>query len=71
MVRPGRERLCGDVEIDETFIGGVKRGSRGKLNKIPVAIAAEIRGKYLFSELRLRQDLLLLGRFGDDLLRGF
>ena len=44
MVRPGRERLCGDVEIDETFIGGVKRGGRGKLNKIPVAIAAEIRG---------------------------
>lgn len=44
MVRPGRERLCGDVEVDEAFIGGVRRGSRGKLNKIPVAIAAEIRG---------------------------
>lgn len=44
MVRPGRERLSGDVEVDEAFIGGVKRGSRGKKDKIPVAIAVEIRG---------------------------
>ena len=44
MVRPGRERLCGDVEVDEAFIGGVKRGRSGKKHKIPVAIAAEIRG---------------------------
>ncbi len=29
MVRPGRELLSGDVEVDETFVGGVKPGKRG------------------------------------------
>lgn len=29
MVRPGRDRLCGTIEVDETFIGGGKRGTRG------------------------------------------
>ena len=28
MVRPGRERLSGRVEVDETWIGGVERGTR-------------------------------------------
>ena len=26
MVRPGRERLTGRVEVDQTFIGGVEEG---------------------------------------------
>ena len=30
MVRPGRELLSGDVEVDETFIGGVKPGKRAR-----------------------------------------
>ena len=30
MVRPGRERLNGDVETDESFFGGVKPGKRGR-----------------------------------------
>ena len=29
LVRPGRERLQGDVEVDETFIGGEEPGLRG------------------------------------------
>jgi hypothetical protein len=29
MVRPGRDRLRGRVEVDETFTGGVEEGARG------------------------------------------
>jgi transposase-like protein len=46
MVRPGREALTGDVEVDETFVGGVEEGGgrRHIGSKALVAIAAEIRG---------------------------
>lgn len=46
MVRPGRESLTGDVEVDETFVGGVEEGGgrRHIGSKALVAIAAEIRG---------------------------
>jgi len=30
MVRPGRDRLSGTIEVDETFIGGKKPGKRGR-----------------------------------------
>lgn len=30
MVRPGRERLGGAVEVDETYVGGAGRGSHGR-----------------------------------------
>lgn len=43
MVRAGRERLSGTVEVDETFIGGPRSGrpGRGALGKVLVAIAVE------------------------------
>jgi hypothetical protein len=43
MVRPGRERLAGVVEVDEVFIGGVRPriGGRSSLGKTLVLIAAE------------------------------
>ena len=43
MVRPGRERLTGRVEVDETFVGGEEEGVRGRqtLKKALVVIAAE------------------------------
>lgn len=43
MVRPGREMLGGDVEVDESLIGGVKPGKRGRgaAGKVLVAIAVE------------------------------
>ena len=47
MVRPGRDRLSGQIEVDETFLGGVDRGKgRRELGakKALVVIAAEIRG---------------------------
>jgi transposase-like protein len=43
MVRPGRELLTGTVEVDETLIGGVKPGKRGRsaVGKALVVIAVE------------------------------
>ncbi len=47
MVRPGRDRLSGQVEVDETFVGGVSEGPRGRGSegKALIAIAAEEDGK--------------------------
>ena len=43
MVRPGRDRLAGKVEVDETLLGGVAEGPRGRGShgKALVAIAAQ------------------------------
>ncbi len=43
MVRPGREKLNGTVEVDETYIGGERPGKRGRGadNKTLVIIAVE------------------------------
>jgi transposase-like protein len=47
MVRPGRDRLNGVVEVDEAFIGGPRPGKRGRgaAGKSLVMIAAEADGK--------------------------
>jgi len=44
MVRPGRDRLAGIVEVDETFIGGPQPGKRGRgaAGKTLVLIAAQV-----------------------------
>lgn len=46
MVFPGRSRLSGEVEVDETFMGGVRRGVRGRgaAGKTLVLMAVEVRG---------------------------
>jgi len=43
MVRPGRERLRGEVEVDETFIGAPEPGRHGRriIDKTLVVVAAE------------------------------
>jgi transposase-like protein len=46
LVRPGRDRLSGTVEVDETFIGGEEaglRGGRAKGKKLLVGVAVEVR----------------------------
>jgi len=55
MVRPGRERLSGTVEVDETYIGGKKPGKRGRgaEGKTLVAIAVEDKGKTEIGRIRL------------------
>lgn len=47
MVRSGRDRLSGRVEVDETFLGGVAEGPRGRGSegKALVVIAAQEDGK--------------------------
>jgi hypothetical protein len=47
MVRLGRDQLTGEVEVDETYVGGVgvKVRGRGARGKAIVAIAAEVRGR--------------------------
>lgn len=49
MVRPGRDRLSGRVEVDETFVGGEISGLRGRSagGKTLVAIAAQEKGRGL------------------------
>jgi transposase-like protein len=56
MVRPGRDRLQGRVELDELFVGGIEEGVRGRQTetKALVAVACEERGKGI-GRIRLRR----------------
>ena len=56
MVRPGRDRLTGEVEVDETFVGGAEPGGgrRHVGKKALVAVAAEVRGPAI-GRIRLRR----------------
>lgn len=56
MVRPGRDQLSGEVEVDEAYIGGTN-------NKQLVGVAAEIRGKGI-GRIRMQK---LAGRTSEDL----
>ncbi|HOC73374.1 MAG TPA: IS1595 family transposase [Candidatus Hydrogenedentes bacterium] len=58
MVRPGRERLHGVVEVDETYVGGVSSGGkqgRGAGKKEVVVIALEMRAPKGFGRVRMRR----------------
>lgn len=56
MVRPGRDRISGTIEVDETYIGGKTAGKRGRGadGKILVVIAAQIDGKRI-GRIRLKR----------------
>src|SRR5271157_2323824 len=56
MVRPGRGLLSGTIEVDETYVGGPERGTRGREteSKAIVAIAVEKNGRGL-GRIRLQQ----------------
>lgn len=55
MVRPGRDRLSGRVEVDETFVGGEVVGLKGRsgASKTLVAIAVQEKGQGL-GRIRMR-----------------
>ena len=57
MVRPARERLSGTVEVDETYVGGIERGTRGRGAecKFMVAIAVEVLSPKGFGRVRLKR----------------
>lgn len=57
MVRPGRERLCGQVEVDESYVGGEEEGVGGRQTdtKAIVAIAVEMRQPKGFGRVRLKR----------------
>ena len=56
LVRPGRDRLTGVVEVDEIFIGGEKPGKRGRgaAGKALVVVVAQEDGKRI-GRIRLRR----------------
>jgi transposase-like protein len=56
LVRPGRDRLAGVVEVDETFIGGVEEGlpaGRTPGKKVLTGIAVEVRAPRGFGRCRM------------------
>jgi hypothetical protein len=57
MVRPARERLSGTVEVDETYVGGMAQGTRGRgaERKFIVVIAMELLDPIGFGRVRLRR----------------
>ena len=62
MVRPGRDKLKGIIEVDEAFIGGKQSGGkrgRGTENKVLVVVAAE------HSEVKNRIGRIRLGIIKD------
>jgi transposase-like protein len=55
MIRPGRDRLRGTVEVDECYLGGLEAGThgRGAERKVLIAVAAEEDGRAT-GRIRLR-----------------
>ncbi len=56
MVRPGRDCLFGEIEIDEAYVGGPEAGKRGRQteSKAIVVVAAEKSGRGI-GRIRLRR----------------
>jgi transposase-like protein len=57
MVSPGRDRLSGVIEVDETYVGGTESGVRGRqtAQKAIVVVAVELHEPRGFGRVRLRR----------------
>ena len=75
MVRPGRDKLSGEIELDETYVGGPEPGKRGRgtHGKAIVAIAVEThpsrRGQRALGRVRMAQVADLKERTLTDFVR--
>jgi len=75
MVRPGRDKLSGEIELDETYVGGPEPGKRGRgaQGKAIVAIAVEThpsrRGQRALGRVRMAQLADLKERTLTDFVR--
>jgi hypothetical protein len=58
MLRPGRDRLTGRIEVDECYLGGLEEGLPGQLNldKTLVVVAAQEDGPGI-DRIRMRQTI--------------
>jgi hypothetical protein len=57
LVHPGRKRVNGTVEVDETYIGGEEAGlagGRAQDKKVLTGIAVELRGPKGIGRCRMR-----------------
>ena len=56
MVRPGRDRLSGTVEVDETYLGALEEGVRGRqtYSKALIVVAAQEDGQGI-GRIRMRR----------------
>ena len=59
MVRPGREKLSGGVEVDETYWGGAEFG--GATGRKTLIVAAEADGKRI-GRIRMALSRTLIGK---------
>jgi transposase-like protein len=68
MVRPGRDRLSGTVEVDETYLGGPEQGVIGRLTveKSMVVVAAQQDGRRI-GRIRMAR----IPDLSKDALQGF
>jgi transposase-like protein len=68
MVRPGRDKLSGRVEVDEAYFGGSETGGkrgRGTENKVLAAIAVETdKGKVGRMRISIIEDLSSISLHG-------
>lgn len=73
MVRPDRDRIHGDVEVDETFIGAKKSGKRGRgaVGKVIIAGAVEVLDRNERKERVGRLRLQVVADSSSDSLVGF
>jgi hypothetical protein len=73
MIRPGRDRLQGNIELDETHVDGPEEGLRGRKigNKSLVLTAVEREGKrWARTRMRVVDNFRVrtISRFVSDLL---
>jgi len=56
MVRPGRERLAGEIAVDETYVGGPEEGKRGReIEKTSIGVVAAEKNGRASGRIRLKR----------------